>query len=267
MAPDAQPDVPTILSDSELIDLVRGGDMDAYGELWRRHSRAATAVARSYTNSFDPDDLVSEAFAKIFHSIQNGGGPTLAFRPYLFTTVRNTAVAWARAKRDTSIGAIEEVPDPQFSEESASAAIDRDFAIRAFRLLPTRWQEALWYSEVEALAPQQVAPLLGITPNAVAALNYRAREGLRQAWIRAHLSSTSDDTECHWALEYLGAYVRNGLGKRERARVEKHLRSCERCSQMLLEAESVGSELSMLMVLPTVAGPAVPPLPTTGGDA
>jgi RNA polymerase sigma factor (sigma-70 family) len=266
MAPDAQAGMPVIRSDTELIDLTRGGDIGAFGELWRRHSRAAISVARSYTTSFDPDDLVSESFAKIFHSIQNGGGPTLAFRPYLFTTVRNTAIAWARAKHDTSIGAIDEVPDPNFSEESRSASIDREFAIRAFRLLPTRWQQALWYSEVEGLPPQQIAPLLGIKPNAVAALNYRAREGLRQAWIRAHLSSVPDDAECHWVLEHLGAYVRHGLGKRELARVEKHLKPCEYCAQMLVEARSVGSELSMLTVAPIVAEAATAVRPPLGGD-
>ncbi len=266
MAPDAPTGPPVIRSDTELIDLTRGGDSGAFGELWHRHARAATAVARSYTTSFDSDDLVSEAFAKIFHSMRNGGGPTLAFRPYLFTTVRNTAIAWARAKHDTSIGAIEEVPDPHLSDETRSAAIDREFAIRAFRLLPTRWQQALWYSEVESLSPQKVAPLLGIKPNAVAALNYRAREGLRQAWIRAHLASAPGGTECHWALEYLGSYVRNGLGKRDVVRVEKHLKSCERCAHMLVEANNVGSELSRLMMCPANSDAATTANPTTGNS-
>lgn len=48
--------------------------------------------------------------------------------------------------------------------------------------LPERWRNALWYSEVEQLTSSEVAGVLGISPNAAAALTYRAREGLRRAW-------------------------------------------------------------------------------------
>ena len=39
------------------------------------------------------------------------------------------------------------------------------------------------------MSPQQIAPLVGMSANSTAALAYRAREGLRQAWIRAHLQA------------------------------------------------------------------------------
>jgi RNA polymerase sigma factor (sigma-70 family) len=244
---------PSGLSDSELIHRSRSGDRDAFGELWRRHSRAGVTVARSYTSTFDPEDLVAESYAKIFQAIQSGGGPTGAFRPYLFTTIRNTAASWGRAKRETAIEDADQIEDPQFSEENTLAALDRSLTARAFQSLPTRWQEALWYSEVESMTPQEIAPLLGMKANAVAALTYRAREGLRQAWIQAHLSSLPADSECRWSIDHLGAYARDGLSKRDTARVDHHLSGCAKCTIVAAEAKEVGSRLT-LVLLPLAAG-------------
>lgn len=241
------------LSDAELVKRVRSGDTQAYGVLWERHSRAGATVARSYTSSFDPDDLVSESYAKIFQIITAGGGPDGAFRPYLFTTIRNTAASWGRARRETSMDDAEQIEDPAFSEENSLAALDRSLTASAFRALPTRWQEALWYSEVEGMTPQEIAPLLGMKANSVAALTYRAREGLRQAWIQAHLKSVPDDSDCRWTIDRLGGYARKSLGKRDTGRLEAHLQDCAKCTIVAAEAKDVGSRLA-LVLLPLTAG-------------
>lgn len=239
--------------DSALVELTRGGNAEAFAELWRRHSRAARAVARSQTSTFDADDLISEAYVKIYQAIAAGGGPTAAFRPYLFTTVRNLAASWGRSRHETAYDEMEAVEDPAFSEAATMEALDRSLTAKAFHSLPTRWQEVLWYCEVESLTPQQVAPLFGMTPNAVAALAYRAREGLRQAWIQAHLASLPEGSECRWTTERLGSYARHGLGKRDTAAVEAHLRECAKCTIVASEASEVGSRLS-LVLLPLTLG-------------
>lgn len=244
---------PSARSDADLVALTRSGDESAYAELWRRHSRAGLAVARSFTSTFDADDLVSEAYAKILRAITEGGGPTAAFRAYLFTTIRNTASGWGRARHEVPIDHADELEDPSFSETNTLAALDRSLTAQAFRSLPTRWQEALWYCEVEQMTPLEVAPLLGMKANAVAALAYRAREGLRQAWIQAHLSSTPADSECRWSIERLGSYARRGLGRRDTARLEAHLEICAKCSIVASEAREVGSRLA-LVILPLSAG-------------
>jgi RNA polymerase sigma factor (sigma-70 family) len=242
-------------SDADLLTHTRAGDGAAFGELWRRHSRAARTVARSFTSSLDPDDLVQESFAKIYQALQKGGGPTGAFRPYLFTTVRNTASAWGRARREASIDTLESLEDPASRDEETMAALDRSLTATAFRSLPTRWQEVLWYCEVERMTPQQVAPLLAMKPNAVAALAYRAREGLRQAWIQAHIAAVPEDSEHRWTIERIGTYTRGSLGKRDAAKLEAHLDSCARCTIVAAEAREVGSRIA-LVLLPLAAGTA-----------
>jgi RNA polymerase sigma factor (sigma-70 family) len=237
-------------SDMELVEYTRAGNSAAFGELWVRHSGAGRAVARSHR--FDADDLLSEAFARVFQAISAGGGPTAAFRPYLFTTIRNVSMQWARAKSADASEDLDLIADPSTEEDASLAALDKSLTVNAFRSLPTRWQEALWYSEVEQLSSAEIAPLLGMKANAVSALTYRAREGLRQAWIQAHLQRTSDP-ECAIAIERLGSYTRGTLGPRESRKVRDHLAGCTSCSIVADEARQVGSRLA-LVLLPLAAG-------------
>jgi RNA polymerase sigma factor (sigma-70 family) len=242
----------TDLSDLELVDATRAGDREAFAELWRRHARAGLTVARAHSD-LDADDLVAEAYAKIYQAIANGNGPTSGFRAYLFTTVRSVAATWGRRSRETPIDDADTIEDPAFTEAAGLDALDRSLTASAFRTLPTRWQEVLWYCEVERMKPAEVAPLLGMSANGVAALAYRAREGLRQAWIQAHLASVPEGSDCRWTTERLGAYARHGLGKRDTAKVEAHLIDCARCTVVAAEAKDVGSRIA-LVLLPLIAG-------------
>src|SRR5512139_4223006 len=79
-------------SDAELISRVRGGDVAAYGELFSRHVDAARRLGRQLVRGADCDDLVSDAFAKTLQVLQGGGGPDVAFRAYLLTSVRRLHV-------------------------------------------------------------------------------------------------------------------------------------------------------------------------------
>ncbi len=253
---DARRDATTALdkaADADLVLRTRSGDAAAFGELWRRHYRSGLAVAASVTQSFDADDLVQEAYARIYQSIRAGGGPTGAFRAYLFTSIRNTAAAWGRASRESASELLDTVEDPSSTEQATADALDRGLTARAFRSLPTRWQEVLWYTEIEQLKPAEVAPLLGMKAAAVAQLAYRAREGLREAWVQAHLQSLPEGSECAWTVEHLGAYARGGLAKRDTARLELHLGECVRCAIVAGEAKEVSHRLA-LVLLPLTVG-------------
>ena len=243
------------LGDADLVLRTRSGDRAAFGELWRRHYRSGVTVARSVSSSLDPDDLVQEAYTRIYQSIQKGGGPTGSFRAYLFTSIRNTAAGWGRARKETAIDVLDTVEDPSTSEEATDEALDRSLTHQAFRSLPTRWQEVLWYSEIEGMKPSDIAPLLGMKATAVAQLTFRAREGLREAWIQAHLRSVEDGSACQWTIERLGAYARDNLGRRDLGKVDTHLAECARCAIVAGEAKEVGSRLA-LVLLPLTVGAA-----------
>lgn len=240
-------------ADADLVLRSRSGDADAFGELWQRHYRSGIVVARNVSRDLNADDLVQEAYAKVFQAIRRGGGPTGSFRAYLFTAIRNTAATWGRAWQTTSDDVPEEFVDPQSSEEAVDAALDRSLTVTAFRSLPSRWQEVLWYTEVEGMKPAEVGPLLGMKAGAVSQLAFRAREGLRESWIQAHIASVPEDSDCKWTIERLGARARQNLAARDRAKAEAHIASCPRCAIVASEADDVGARLVMVL-LPLAAG-------------
>ena len=117
----------------------------------------------------------------------------------------------------------------------------------------------LWHTEVEQQKPADIAPLLGMSANSVSALAYRAREGLRQAFLSQH-AADPDDVDCAWTRDHLGAYVRGGLSRRDAARVDDHLADCRACAAVYLELTEVNSGLAALLA-PLLLGAAGRRLP------
>ncbi|MGZ8738416.1 MAG: sigma-70 family RNA polymerase sigma factor [Nocardioides sp.] len=233
-------------TDAELIAAVRGGDSDAYGLLFERHVDAARRLARQLVRSPDADDLVSEAFAKVLVVLQRGDVPDLAFRAYLLTAVRRLHVDrlrhthWVHPTDDLT-----PFDSGTPFHDTAVEGFESMAAARAFLSLPERWQLVLWHTVVERQKPADVAPLLDMSPNSVSALAYRAREGLRQAFLTMHAGDPDDDT-CGRVRSHLGGYVRGAMARRDRAQVSDHVERCRPCAAIHLELSEVNSELSGL---------------------
>ena len=237
------------LADADLLTRSRRGDERAYAELYSRHREAAFAAARCLTRSSnDAHDLVAEAFAKVLETLRRGGGPEVALRPYLLTTIRNLFYDRSRkAQRETVVADVPESP-----QLGGVDIVETALAMTAFKSLPERWQLVIWHTEVERQPASEVAVLLGIAPNAVAALAYRAREGLRQAFLQAHLAVGVPE-QCQFTHDHLGAYVRDGLGDRDRGKLDSHLTQCERCRTVLAELRDEGTRLRGLLI-PAIVG-------------
>ena len=242
--------------DADLIAASRAGDAAAYDTLYRRHVAAAHSLARQLVrNRAEADDVVAETFAKILDLLHRGGGPDDAFRPYLLTAVRRSAYDRHRADRRQLVTDEMETFDRGVPfADPAVADLERTMIARAFASLPERWQAVLWHTEIEGARPADVAPLLGLTANGVAALAYRAREGLRQAYLQMHLSGAVRD-ECRPVAARLGAYVRGGLAKRDAVVVGAHLDQCAECRRVFAELGDVNVALKGI-VAPIVLGPA-----------
>jgi len=221
----------TALSDQDLAQRTREGDPSAFGELWRRHRSAVRSAASSFAQIADPDDIVQEAFTRVFTALVRGEGPRDAVRPYLYRTVRNVAVSWSRRRSAypggdlTDLDVLVGVAD---AESEADRIVEDMVTARAFRLLASRWREVLWYTAVEDMTPREVGQLMGLSPNAVAALAVRAREGLRVAWINAHMNDRNIRSECRWAAACLAELERWSLPEAARSRIGKHFKSCRR---------------------------------------
>lgn len=208
--------------DSELLDWVREEDSErreaAVAELYRRHRGAASAVAaRLVPAGADVDDVVEDAFERVNRAIRNGRGPTEDFRSYLVVAVRSGASDLRRGAQRTLPSEEIEAVDPDDPATTLLADLERSSVGAAFAALPERWRTVLWLVDVEQRPASEVAVILGLRPNAVAALTYRAREGLRQSYLVASATDT-DPPECRAVRRDIGAYVRGRASGRSRSR-------------------------------------------------
>jgi RNA polymerase sigma factor (sigma-70 family) len=245
-----------LIGDADLIKAIKTGDMAAYGELYQRHVAAAQGLARQLVRGpAEVDDVVSETFSKVLDLMRRGGGPQDAFRPYLLTAVRRVAYDRYRGERKNVVtDEIEAYDQGQPFVDPAVAGLEKSLIAKAFLSLPERWRAVLWHTEIEGAKPADVAPLLGLTANGVAALAYRAREGLRQAYLQMHLSGVTKQ-ECRPVVDKLGAFVRGGLSAREAKVVSDHLDGCSDCRAVYAELADVNVGLRGI-VAPIILGPA-----------
>src|SRR6478735_2318748 len=254
-----------VVSDPELITRVRAGDRQAFGELYKRHSGPATSLARQFARSAsESDDLVSESFARVLDNLLAGKGPDTAFRAYLFTTIRHTA--YDRTRKDKRLQFTDDMTTHDVAVIGADpvlAKMESGLVATAFAQLPERWQAVLWHTQVEGETPAQVGALLGMAPGAVSSLAFRAREGLREAYLQAHLAETAAE-KCRSTVERLGTWTRGGLSKREKAQVDAHLETCERCRALAAELEEVNHGLRGLLAPLLLGGAAAGYLATLG---
>lgn len=250
------PTASAMSSDADLITAVRDGDTGAYGILFERHSARALRLARQYVpEQADADDVVAETFTKVLAAIEGGAGPTEAFVPYLLTAVRRVAFDHVKGQRtqiptdDAGLAGLADHGEP--FTDPAQAALERTLITRAFAALPERWSAVLWLTEVEQARPAEVALVLGISPNSVSALRYRAREGLRQAYLQTHLSEARK--ECRPVAGLLGGYVRGALSRRDAKRVDGHLATCARCQAARAELDAINGTMRGVLA-PVILG-------------
>ena len=233
-------------SDGELLDACRAGNTEAFSALWERHRFAALKAARSLAPTLDPDDLVSEAYLKIFELVLDGRGPSGAFRPYLYQVVRTSAADRYRSPEQTS-SELDQIPDLHEAGPWEDNSFDLNATAEAFSTLDERWQAVLWYAEVEGMPPRQMAPLLGLSANAASALLVRAREGLQSAWVAAHANRELAQAECRSTVEQLQRFQRGKLTARASRRVAAHLDNCTDCAAAAAEALTLNRRLGLVL--------------------
>jgi RNA polymerase sigma factor (sigma-70 family) len=262
-------DVPQ--ADLALVADAREGQRDAFAELYRRHYDPAFRYALSLTRGDEAlaQDLVAEAFAQVLRATFEGGGSTVAFRPYLFSAVRHEFLAERRRTgRVALVDNADALDSPTRPEEDADGS-DPVIA-SAFGRLPARWRTVLWHMEIQGDKPAELARFMGISANAVAALASRAREGLRQEYLQEQVVGRRP--ECQPYASRLGRLVRGGLSRRERRTLEEHLADCADCARARADLASFNERLRCgLPVLgglaPLLLGPGSAGTPGTGVSA
>ncbi|MGI5444026.1 RNA polymerase sigma factor [Streptomyces shenzhenensis] len=224
---------------------MRDGDTEAFAELFTRHRAAATRLAAMHADdAHTAQDVVAEAFSRVLQALRSGGGPSSSFRSYLLKVLRNVVAEWGRGA-----GRQVYVPDVSLYEVECAASAgyealrnyEHTLAIEALASLSDRWRTVLWCTIVQSQQPAAIASSMGISPNSVAALAYRAKEGLRQAYLTVHLGQQRYHSPCSGYVRRLAAYSRGRLSECASEEMALHVKECVTCGLLYQEIDELNS--------------------------
>jgi RNA polymerase sigma-70 factor (ECF subfamily) len=144
----------------------------AFGAFYQRHSRAVwTYVYRVTNDAADADDIVQEAFLRLFQA-DIAASDDEALRRYVFRIAGNLiADRWRRKVRD-------ERYEREATDGSHPQTHDIDVA-RIFAELKPRERALLWLAYVEGGSHEDIAASLRVGRSSVKVLLSRARARLR----------------------------------------------------------------------------------------
>ncbi|MEU2334910.1 sigma-70 family RNA polymerase sigma factor [Streptomyces sp. NPDC013172] len=223
-----------------------------YARIYEEQQPRLVAYARSLTrNTWVAEDLVAEAHFRVWRRLAEGHEIDNV-SAYLTTTVRHLAYAAGSAVRETPRDprADEQVEAGRHGDDPAEQVSSVDLLVRVLAQLPERWVKALWLAEAEGQPLAQIGPQLGTKEGATAVLLHRAREGMRQAFLRTQ-TGAPDDPACqvHWSR--MPAYVRGAATERQSDRLLGHVDDCADCRTRLAALMRANDRL------PALVGPAL----------
>ncbi|MGW1751934.1 sigma-70 family RNA polymerase sigma factor [Streptomyces sp. NPDC002092] len=226
----------------------------AYARIYEEQQPRLVAYARSLTrNAWTAEDLVAEAHFRVWRRL--AAGHEIDNVPaYLMTTVRHLAIAAGSAVRETPRDPHGEEPVDTdahpHTDDPAERVSSVDLVVRVLGQLPERWVKALWLAEAEGQPLAAIGPQLGTKEGATAVLLHRAREGMRQAFLRTQ-TGAPDDPACQVYWARMPAYVRGAATAKQSERLLGHMDACDDCRARLAALMSANDRL------PALVGPAL----------
>ena len=191
------------MTDFELLDAWRGGDLDAGNQLISRHFAALYRFFRNKIEG-DCDDLLQQTLFACVRSRDRFRGDA-SFRSYMFQIARNELFHYYKAKsRDLAVKVdlgSRSVEDLGESPSGLVAAHEQQrLLLRALRTIPVDAQILVELSYWEELSQYELAVVFGVSRGAIAGRLRAAHDAIHSALMRissspAMAEETSADFE------------------------------------------------------------------------
>lgn len=170
--------------ESELIEIAKGGEADAFGELYRRYAKIVFRFIYANLNDrFDAEDLTEEVFLRAWRSLSKYRQKGVPFLAYLFKIARNVLIDfYRRAGRSGGHMSIEDKQITDFNPDPGETAIlniEHQEIRNTLTELREDYRTVLVLRFLSGLSPEETGAVMGRTPGAVRILQHRALSALR----------------------------------------------------------------------------------------
>ena len=238
---------------SRLVERARSGDRRAM-ELVLAHVAPIIRRfgVRMCGNEHDADDVLQETLLAVTKHLGAFEGRS-ALSSWVFTLARTACARRRRGlKNRPPIGEehrteeVDERPDPESAVESRElvAALTR-----AMGRLPDDYREVLLLRDVEGLSAAEVAPVLGISVDALKSRLHRAREALRTQLRPMLEPALGTPNSCPDIVAMWSKKLEGDLSQGDCSAMEDHMRTCPSCGsacnalkRALAACKSLGAE-------------------------
>lgn len=201
MNSDPKRDIPAEPDDTALVKAAKGGDLDAFETLVRRHERRIYGLTRRLTDSEqEAQDVTQQAFLSAVKGLA-GFRETASFGTWVTTIAANAAMKVARKRRGLPVSSLDEatepdgdgqIPHPEYIadwRETPDRLVQRAETHKildaAIAQLDTGHRAVFLLRDVESLSVRDTAHALGISEANVKVRLLRARMQLRERLTRA----------------------------------------------------------------------------------
>ena len=175
------------LQEEQLVERAREGDLDAFGELVRRHQAMALRVAALVVGDpTEAEDVTQDAFVKAHHNLHRFT-PGRPFRPWLLTIVRNESRNRRRRRGRQAQLALRAASDPVSGgaapspEAEVISGEERGRLLALIEDLPERYRSVLVHRYLLDLSEDETSAILGLPPGTVKSRCSRALARLRRS--------------------------------------------------------------------------------------
>ncbi|HTQ67402.1 MAG TPA: sigma-70 family RNA polymerase sigma factor [Solirubrobacteraceae bacterium] len=226
--------------DEALVAGVRRRDRRAFEAIYERHAaQLLTFCVYLLGSRHDAEDALQATFASAYRALLDDTRP-VSLRPWLFTIARNESLSILRKRRPQVElnGEVALTGDPVKLAEVHEELVNM---IGGIRELPEKQRAALVLAEVHGMSHAEIGEVLHVRPEQVKAYVFQARSNLLS-------ERHAREVDCHEIREELA--TTHGL---KRARLRRHLRSCDGCRAYADGVEHQQRQLaSLLPILPSL---------------
>jgi len=172
------------LTDTELVDLAKEDNKEAFGELYERYvEKIYNYIYYRTGNHHDAEDLTARVFFRAMGHIENYTERGVPFQAWLYRIAHNLVANWHRDRGRRKVIPLDEfiagslkvdAPDRQAEDNE-----ERERLLAAIRRLPEERQQLLVLKFVEHQSNAEIGEVMDRTEGAIKSLYHRTLIALR----------------------------------------------------------------------------------------